>query len=83
MNKITVLEFHLKFGYNVILLPRSFKSLTFFNELKLMKNPIEFFTDSLWAITWKTNEVETFRLSKIGKITWIQKSKHRKVRKLD
>ncbi|MFX1377043.1 MAG: leucine-rich repeat domain-containing protein [Promethearchaeota archaeon] len=54
-------------------IPESFKSQSLLKELKLISNPIEFFTNSSWIVLWKNNEFEIFQFSKSGKITWIQR----------
>jgi len=56
-----------------------FKSQSLLNELKLINNPINYFTSSSWLLIWKNNEFEIFRVSKAGKITWIQRRRKRKL----
>lgn len=74
-------EFLLKENFSsfkdIIFTPNLFKSISFLKELKLSNNPLEYFTNSSWIIIWKNNESELFQLSKLGKITWLQKSKSR------
>ncbi|MFX0082219.1 MAG: leucine-rich repeat domain-containing protein [Candidatus Hodarchaeota archaeon] len=54
-------------------MPELFKSQSLFKELKMIGNPINYFTSSKWIITWKNNDFEIFRFSKVGKISWIQR----------
>jgi Leucine-rich repeat (LRR) protein len=54
-------------------MPELFKSQSLFKELKIIGNPINYFASSSWIITWKNNDFEIFRFSKVGKITWIQR----------
>jgi Leucine-rich repeat (LRR) protein len=56
--------------------PKLFKSQSIFKELKMIDNPINFFTSSSWIITWKNNDFEIFHVSKSGKITWIQRRRN-------
>ncbi|MFW9881857.1 MAG: hypothetical protein ACFFG0_53010, partial [Candidatus Thorarchaeota archaeon] len=59
--------------------PELFKSQFILKELRLISNPIDYFTDSSWSIIWKNNDFEIFRISKSGKITWIQRRRERKI----
>ena len=54
-------------------MPEFFKSQNVLEDLKLIKNPINFFTRSSWVIIWKNNEFEIFQLSKSGKILWVER----------
>ncbi|MFW9878635.1 MAG: leucine-rich repeat domain-containing protein [Candidatus Thorarchaeota archaeon] len=58
-------------------MPELFKSQSILKELKLIRNPINYFTNSSWIITWKNNEFEIFKISKSGRITWIQRRRKR------
>ncbi len=44
-------------------------------EISNANDYLEFFTDSSWMIVWNNNEYEIFRLSKLGDIKWLQRSK--------
>ena len=54
-------------------MPEIFKSQSSLKELQLISNPINYFTSSSWVIMSKNNEFEIFRISKSGKITWVQR----------
>jgi Leucine-rich repeat (LRR) protein len=56
--------------------PDSFKSPSLLRELKLIRNPLEFFSSTSWTLIWKNNEFEIFQLSKIGNITWVQRRRN-------
>ena len=57
-------------------MPELFKSPSLLKELKLISNPLDFFSSSSWTVIWKNNEFEIFQLSKSGKITWIQRRRN-------
>ncbi|MFX1568260.1 MAG: leucine-rich repeat domain-containing protein [Promethearchaeota archaeon] len=52
-----------------------FDSQSILREMSKKRNPLEFFTNSSWMVIWKNNEYELFRLSILGDIKWIQRSK--------
>ena len=58
--------------------PDKFKSQTIVKELSNVDDHIEFLANSSWMIISKNNEYEIFRLSKLGDIKWILRSKKRK-----
>ena len=55
----------------------SFNSTSLSEEKELVDDPLEYFTDSSWIIIWKNNEVEIFRISRLGNITWLIKNRRR------
>jgi Leucine-rich repeat (LRR) protein len=57
-------------------MPESFKSPSLLKELKLISNPLQFFSSSSWIVIWKNNEFEIFQFSKSGKITWVQRRRN-------
>jgi len=52
-----------------------FDSQSIIREISKERNPLEFFTNSSWMVIWKNNEYDLFRLSILGDIKWIQRSK--------
>jgi len=57
-------------------MPKLFKSQSLIKELKMTDNPLNYFTNSSWIITWKNNDFEIFQVSKSGKINWIQRRRN-------
>lgn len=56
-------------------MPELFKSQSLLKELEFISNPINYLTSSSWIVIWKNNEFEIFRISKSGKIKWVQRKR--------
>ncbi len=54
---------------------KKFDSQSIIEEISNANNHVDFFTDSSWIVIWNNNEYEIFKLSRLGDIKWIQRSK--------
>ncbi len=61
-------------------IPKILGMQSIFKELSHVKEYIEYFTDSSWMIVLKNNEYQTFKLSSLGRIKWLQRRKNQVIK---
>ncbi|MFX1390765.1 MAG: leucine-rich repeat domain-containing protein [Promethearchaeota archaeon] len=60
--------------WDIKYIPLIFGTESIINDLKIGDDYVKYFTDSTWMIILKNNKNEIFRVTKSGKIKWVQRS---------